>query len=147
MPLLSFWAAVDVARSTSSLKKWKSFSDSMHCFLNKAKMNPSASPAVRTSNTFCAQSFRKQLVLTHMWATDMTVLGFDWVIRQVLVNRHFRNISNARADLYSSGVHSMRYMRKQTETPSVKLFNYLSSCKQHWFHREGDLKMLNGLMR
>lgn len=43
---------------------------------------------------------------TYIWATDMTVLSFDWVIRQVLVSRHFRNISRARAD-GSSGRHSV----------------------------------------
>lgn len=34
MPLLSFWPAVDTACSTRSLRKSKSFSDSMHCFLH-----------------------------------------------------------------------------------------------------------------
>lgn len=43
---------------------------------------------------------------TYMWATDTTVLSFDWVMRQVLVSRHFRNISRARADP-SSVCHSV----------------------------------------
>lgn len=33
-PLLSFLLTLDVARSTGSLRKSNSFSDSMHCFLN-----------------------------------------------------------------------------------------------------------------
>lgn len=36
-PLLSLWAVVDVTRSTNSFRKWKSFSDSMHCFLLHGK--------------------------------------------------------------------------------------------------------------
>lgn len=34
--LLSFLLAMDVARSTGSLRKSNSFSDSMHCFLNRS---------------------------------------------------------------------------------------------------------------
>lgn len=49
MPLLSFWLAVDVARSTRSLRKSNSFSDSMHCFLH--------------SNT--TQSFQLYMSLKH----------------------------------------------------------------------------------
>lgn len=35
-PLLSFLLATDVARSSGSLRKSNSFSDSMHCFLNSS---------------------------------------------------------------------------------------------------------------
>lgn len=34
-PVLLFWVAMNVARSARCFKKWKSFSDSMHCFLFK----------------------------------------------------------------------------------------------------------------
>lgn len=105
-PLWSFWAAVDVARSTSSFRKWKSFSDSMHCFLSNNAVNQSSTLSVHSFTWW-----RQNNCFTHMWATDMTVLGFDWVIRQVWVSRDFRNISSARADLCSSGFHSWSWKR------------------------------------
>lgn len=84
-------------------------------------------------------------VPTHIWATDMTVLSFERVIRQVLVRRHFRNISSARAGRHSSGCHSLTtshfssicvlqdHNRKQIVSPAgMFLLNVLSLLFINW---------------
>lgn len=76
VPLSFFWAAADVAPSTRSLRKWKSFSDSMHCFLHQwVQVNARSSTQWRRSDGRMHSHVSHRHGAAELWLSYQTRFG------------------------------------------------------------------------